>query len=255
MNFTLKSELSKEGCSKNKLADLIEDLIFLDVNEPSVPVVAIDASFLSLGQSEESQYELARYAIVYRKNGDKIHVRKGGPFLLESTHTQKTPHQVEVMAIAEASNYVSNGIVLLDGIDLNEINHKLESMNNNTFISVNKVFQFENLRLFSPLPNSPFLAKLRGENSFIARLSPHGFIVSLSIANDDIRYCAKSLSALIKSDELPFGYPLTLKLAHVFSKILPYETISARIYLQLIKEAKITRKLDGRKLLIGSLWG
>jgi hypothetical protein len=249
---TLRKETVKEA--EKCFFDLTENIVPLNSNSnEALPIAAVDSSFVTLGQDSENYYILLRSALVFRNGQAKIRISRSGPFLLKSESLESSFHGIEIDAISNVNEVLSNGIILLDGIDLKEIENKLKNFHRNIFISIDKVFQFENIKISSVFPSYPFLVKL-SDNSFLARLSANGFIIKLRLSKHDDVAC-KVLSVLTKSDELPFGYPLTLKLAHVFAKILPYEASSARLSLYFKEKINITKKLDGRKLLLGSLWG
>jgi hypothetical protein len=249
----LSKELPREA--EKGILDLAGNIVPINSDSgEEVPIAAVDSSFVVLGQDNENFYILLRSALVFRKNQNNIRVVRSGPFLLSSESSEGHFHEMEIDNILRVNETISNGIVLVDGLDLKEIESKLKSYHKNFLISVDKVFQFENMRVFSVFPKYPFVVNLK-DNTFLARLSPNGFIVKLSLLNSSITEACKVLSMLIKNDELSFGYPLTLKLAHIFAKILPYEASSARLSLYMKEKVSITRKLDGRKLLLGSLWG
>lgn len=249
----LNNDFSKEA--KKGVLELAKDIVPINNDfDGAVPVAAIDSSFVVLGQDVENDYILLRSALVFRNNRSNIRVVRSGPFLFKSESSESYLHEMEVDAILHANESISNGIVLVDGLDLKEIESKLKSYHRNVLISVDKVFQFENAKVFSVFPDYPFVVNLK-DNYFLARLSPNGFIVKLSLLSNSTEEACKVLSMLIKNDDFSFGYPLTLKLAHIFAKILPYEASSARVSLYMKEKINITRKLDGRKLLLGSLWG
>ncbi|MGB9894387.1 MAG: hypothetical protein ACP5LN_01785 [Thermoproteota archaeon] len=249
----LSKELSKED--EKGILDLAGNIVPISSDsDEAVPIVAVDSSFVVLGQDAENYYILLRSALVFRKNRNNIRVIRSGPLLFRSESSDSYFHEMEIDAIIRANEIISNGIVLVDGLDLKEVESKLKSYHKNFLISVDKVFQVENVKVFSVFPKHPFVVNLK-DNTFLARLSPNGFIVKLSLLSNNTTEACKILSMLIKNDELSFGYPLTLKLAHIFAKILPYEASSARLSLYMKEKINVTRKLDGRKLLLGSLWG
>lgn len=258
MSIEVSAESLNKGLSKEaekELLDLTKGIAPISSDSGEVvPVAAVDSSFVVLGQDFENYYTLFRSALVLRKSRSNIRIIRSGPFLFNSESSDSYFHEVEIDAVLRANDSISGGIVLVDGLDLKEIESKLKTYGKNILISVDKVFQFENMRISSIFPNYPFVVNLK-DNTFLARLSPNGFIVKLSLLSNSTAETCKALSKLIKSDELSFGYPLTLKLAHIFAKILPYEASSARLSLYVREKINVARKLDGRKLLLGSLWG
>ncbi|MBO3758112.1 MAG: hypothetical protein QXS21_03810 [Thermoproteota archaeon] len=248
----LNNEFSNEV--KKGVLDLNGEVVPINNNSDEVvPIAAVDSSFVVLGQDSKNYYTLLRSALVFRKNRNKISVVRSGPFLFKSEASDNYFHEMEIGAILHANETIFGGIILVDGLDLKEIESKLKSFHKNTFISIDKVFQFENAKISSVFPTYPFVISLK-DNTFLARLSYNGFIVKLGLLSNSTTEACKVLSLLVKNDELSFGYPLTLKLAHIFSKILPYEASSARVSLYIKEKVNVTRKLDGRKLLLGSLW-
>lgn len=250
---SLDKELLREA--EKGILNITDNIVPIDgASDEIVPIAAVDSSFVVLGQDAENYYVLLRSALVFRKNQSNIRVIRSGPFLLKSETADSHFHEIEVDAILHANDVISGGIILVDGLELREVESKLKNYHKNTLISIDKVFQFENMKMFSAFPRYPFVVNLK-DNTFLARLSPNGFIVKLSLLSNSITEVCKALSVLIKNDELSFGYPSTLKLAHIFAKILPYEATSARLSLYVKEKVNVAKKLDGRKVLLGSLWG
>jgi len=122
-------------------------------------------------------------------------------------------------------------------------------------ISLSKVVPVSRIGNSEELPKNPFIAKLKDEDCYLVRLSSNGFVLRARASTKDIESTAWLFSCLSRSDSIEMGYPRTMKLAHMYSKILSMDIISARLALFEKHNIRARDPIDGRKLLLGCLWG
>lgn len=238
----------------------IMDLEPLGRSGEHVPIAAVDASSNVIGYSGELMYELLRAAIVVRENTNGIKVIKLGPIIVRSLFERGSfLYELESTARSIAVKKIRKGIVLLDGDSItsrppdSQI-YPEDSNGNNKFISLSKTVPLHLPRGADAFPRYPFIAKLSNKNAYFVRLSTNGFILNAMISTDQMKSAVMLFESLINSDVLEIGYPRTIKLAHIYSKILPMDILSARLALFEKHNIKARNKIDGRKLLLGCLW-
>ena len=237
----------------------IEQLRPLCQSVAPMPIAAVDASSNLIGYSYGYAYELLRAAMVIKRGNGKLRLTKLGPFIMKSSSERGSfMYELETMAQRMAAKKIRNGIVLFDGTALESMDsefHIPDILRENNFISLSKTVPVQSLEEEGALPREPFVAKLRDEGTYLVRLSTNGFVLRSTTSTGDIESTTALFSSLISSDSFEMGYPRTMKLAHIYSKILPIDILSARLALYEKHSIKARDPIDGRKLLLGCLWG
>ncbi len=237
----------------------LEYLRPLDVQGRCLPIAAVDASSNLIGYSGGRAYELLRAAIVLRRGNDKVRLIKLGPFITRSSSERGSfLFELETMAQRLAARRIKNGIVLFDGTALESLDSEFPLVtipSTNSFISLSKVMPTQSLDGEGRMPKGPFIAKVEEGDSFLVRLSTDGFILRAMASTKDADETTWLFSCLTRSDSIEMGYPRAMKLAHIYSKILPMDIISARLALFEKHNIKARDPIDGRKLLLGCMWG
>jgi len=221
-----------------------------------VPIAAVDCSNVQLGCGDGYNYEAARAAIVTKSVAGEVHVMKIGPLVAKSPTNQGTiMFALEAFAQSLAVDLVRDGIVLLDGVALPEdVSYHVPRRTKIVGLSKTVPPQDGEDKGFG-FPSDAFVMVKRPFNSCLVRLSNGGFVLNGRVWSHEPDDIPSTFSSLARSDALDVGYPDSLKLAHMFSKILPAEVLSARIVIMKKHGVKLLDPLDGRKLLLGSLWG
>jgi hypothetical protein len=232
------------------------DIYPLEVDGERVAVAAVDCSNVRLGCAGNFSYEAARAAVVIRSTEGEVHVTKIGPLVAKSPLNQGSIlYPLEAFAQCLAVELVMEGIVLLDGLTLsNDIMYRVPRRTQVVGLSKAVPPQDMEGRGFD-FPKEPFVMVRRPSNSCLVRLSSGGFVLHGRVWSHRQEDIPSAFSALSRSDPLDMGYPDSLKLAHMFSKILPAEMLSARVAMMRKYGVKLSDPLDGRKLLLGSMWG
>jgi hypothetical protein len=232
------------------------DIYPLEAIGTKVPVAAVDCSNVQLGYGGGFSYEAARAAIVTKPITGDVHVTKIGPLVAKSpTNQGSILFALEAFAQGLAVDLVRDGIVLLDGVALPEdVSYHVPRRTKIVSLSKTVPPQDKEDKGFG-FPGEPFVMIKRPFNSCLVRLSSGGFVLNGRVWSHQPDDIPSTFSSLSRSDALDFGYPDSLKLAHIFSKILPAEVLSARIVIMKKHGVRLLDPLDGRKLLLGSMWG
>lgn len=259
----MKRELDYPGLgfADTDMSDIggVEDPKLLDPSAPALPIAAVDASSNMIGYSGGYVYELLRAGIVIRKGNGRMRLIKLGPFIIRSSSDGASfLFELETLAQRIAARRIKNGIVLFDGTTIQSADSErsfpsFEGLND--FISLSKVVPVSCAGNNEELPKNPFVAKLKNEDWYLVRLSTNGFILRARASAKNIDSTAWLFSCLSRSDSIEIGYPRTMKLAHMYSKILSMDVMSARLALFEKHNIKARDPIDGRKLLLGCLWG
>jgi len=232
------------------------DILPLDNSAKKVPVVAVDCSNVQLGCGGGFSYEAARAAMVTRTPKGRVQVTKIGPLVAKSPVNQGSIlYALEAFAQGLAVEQVKDGIVLLDG-SLPPNNTLYRVRRGTKVVDLSKTIPPQDIKDEAyGFPPEPFVLIRRPSNSCLVRLSRGGFVLMGKVFSSEPEEMQSTFSSLAVSDALDMGYPETLKLAHIFSKILPTEGLSAKIAIMRKHGVRLFDPLDGRKLLLGSMWG
>jgi len=249
------------GLSDQITTDDVEtcEVALLGGSGRKVPVAAVDCSNVHLGFGGGFSYEAARASIVTRSAAGDTHVTRIGP-LVAKLPTDSVLSQGYILYALEsfaqelAFDQVREGIVLLDGIALADgALHQVSSRAKVVGLSKTVPPQGVHGNGFG-FPSEPFVMTKRHSNLCLVRLSRGGFVLRGRVWSRRSTDMPSVFSSLSASDASDMGYPDTLRLAHMFSKILPTEAISARIAITEKHGVRLSEPLDGRKLLLGSMW-
>jgi len=232
------------------------DIYSLEASGERVAVAAVDCSNVQLGCGGGFGYEAARAAIVTRSVKGEIQVTKIGPLVAKSPMSQGSIlYPLEAFAQSMAVDLIRDGIVLLDGLTLsNDIMYRVPR--GIEVVGLSKTIPLQDIEDEGfGFPKGPFVMVRSPFNACLVRLSSRGFVLNGRVWSHRPEDVRSTFSALSRSDAMDMGYPDSLKLAHMFSKILPAEVLSTRVAIMRKYGVKLLDPLDGRKLLLGSMWG
>ena len=239
----------------------IEDWRFLGSVGMKIPLAAVDASLLTLGTNNGQPVEAMRAAVVVKQPDVCTQVIRLGPYLRVDDSSNEKMIQLENFAKRLALRQISGGIVLLDGCTLPHSQNSEEyilgaNLCNNLIISIKK-----RLMMSSVLPDindvkDKLVAKVKNESSsYLLKIGNEPITLKADIyPHVNITDFACALSNLIKSDEIYMSYPNTLRLAHMYSKILPTETLAIQRIALRKKGLVISPNISDRKVILGTMW-
>lgn len=226
-------------------------------------IVAIDVSTVKVGISSLGEVYAIRGATVIKRS-DSLTINRTRPMIVlgEISDTQVSFELEEQLKNIDSAR---NSMILLDG-SLSEITNLDKPFSlidtlkrsSNIIISVSKGFLFPSIRLPEEIEESPFVGSIlngRSSGEYLVRLSLGGPLLKIevcpSIELDDV---IKVLASLISLDGVEYGYPETLRIAHIYSKILPVEVLTLKCIMQKKFGIEVLREVDNRKMLLGGFW-
>ncbi len=239
----------------------IENWRFLGSDGIKIPLAAVDASLLTIGTNNGQPVEAMRAAVVVKHPDVCPQVIRLGPYLRVNDSSDETMIKLENFAKRLALRQISGGIILLDGCTLPHSQNSEESvfdvkLCNNLIISIKKRFMMS-----SVLPDingikDKLVAKVKNESSsYLLKIGNEPITLKADIyPNVNIKDFTCALNNLIKSDEIYMSYPNTLRLAHMYSKILPTETLAIQRIALRSKGLVISPNISDRKVILGAMW-
>ncbi|MGQ9690322.1 MAG: hypothetical protein ACUVQY_03500, partial [Thermoproteota archaeon] len=105
---------------------------------------------------------------------------------------------------------------------------------------------------------SPFIGEIlngRSPREYLVRLKAGSPLLKVEAYPEvELEEFSNLLSSLVLVDGVEYGYPEALRIAHIYSKILPVEVLTIRCILQRKFGIEVLREIDNRKMLIGGFW-
>ncbi|MEM1557992.1 MAG: hypothetical protein QXG12_05320 [Thermoproteota archaeon] len=253
--------LKINGVNKIRIGEFSQ--ISLEEREHFGSIIAIDVSTVKVGISSLGEVYAVRGATVIKRSGS-LTINRTRPMIVlgEISDTQVS---FELGEQLKSINSARNSMILLDG-SLSEIMNVGKPFSlidtlkksSNIIISISKGFFLPSINLPEEIEESPFVGSiLNGRNGgeYLVRLSLGGPLLKIevypSIELDDV---IKVLASLISLDGVEYGYPETLRIAHIYSKILPVEVLTLKCIMQKKFGIEVLREVDNRKMLLGGFW-
>ncbi|MGQ9479115.1 MAG: hypothetical protein ACUVQ0_03705 [Thermoproteota archaeon] len=226
-------------------------------------IVAVDVSTVKVGISSMGEVYAVRGATVLKEKGS-VKVRRTKPMVILG-EISDSQFCFELEEQLKNTCSVSGSIILIDG-DLSEIMSVSKSLRlleflkstGNFLISVSKGLMHPLMKLPEELDSSPFVGELlndRSSREYLVRLELGSPLLRVGVYPEiDIDELSSLLASLIIIDGVEYGYPETLRIAHIYSKILPVEVLTLRCLLQKKYGIEVFRGIDNRKMLLGGFW-
>lgn len=239
----------------------IESYYYLGTEGTIVPLVAVDASSSIVGMSDEQLVEAVRAAIVLKLPKENPRVIRLGPYLRSySSPKDDGMAALEMLAKKFALSQVTKGIVLLDGLTLYEERRATQQIydqffNGNTIISIVKRFMSTKILPKSIERDKLIVAKLKNTPLYLLKLGKEPIILKSEIYPPmEIEDVAHAVNNLLKSDSIYMAYPNTLRLSHIYSKILFSESVALRKLAMCESSIVLYPIINERKVILGSIW-
>jgi len=167
---------------------------------------------------------------------------------------------LETSAKKFALSQISGGIVLLDGLLLSEEYQMSQSAynqcyNDNTIISIVKRFVSSKVLPPSIDRDKPIIAKLKDTNLYLLKLGKAPIVLKSEIyPSMEIEDATRVVNTLLKSDSIYMAYPNSLRLSHIYSKILFTESIALQKLAMCETGIVLSPVINDRKIILGSMW-
>jgi hypothetical protein len=238
----------------------IESWSYLTADGSTVPLVAVDASSSIVGMRNEQPIEAVRAAIVIKLPGENPRIIRLGPYLRSYSSINDGMAALETLAKKLALNQISGGIVLLDGLMLSEEYHMSQSAcarsyNDNTIISIVKRFVSTKVLPRTIDRNKPIIAKLKDSDLYLLKLGREPIVLKSEIyPSMEIEDVTRIVNTLLKSDSIYMAYPNSLRLSHIYSKILFTESIALRKLAMCESGIVLHPVINDRKIILGPMW-
>ncbi|MBO3798081.1 MAG: hypothetical protein QXI42_04655 [Thermoproteota archaeon] len=226
-------------------------------------IIAVDVSTVKIGVSRLGEVHAIRGSTVLKERG-VVRINRTRPMIVFGGISDS---QVSFELEEQLKNIrsIRDSIMLLDG-DLNEMVRFSEPLRLpeflasacNTLISISKGFIDPFIRLPGDVDSSPFVCEvLNGSRprEYLVRLKPGSPLLKVEIYPEaELEEVRDLLASLILIDGVDYGYPEALRIAHIYSKILPVEVLSLKCVLQKKFGIEVLREIDNRKMLLGGFW-
>jgi len=226
-------------------------------------IVAVDVSTVKIGVSRLGEVHAVRGSTVLKERG-AVKVNRTRPMIvLGGISDSQVSFELEEQLKNIGS--IRDSVMLLDG-DLNEMMSISRPLGLpeflratcNTLISVSKGFVDPFIRLPGEVDVSPFVGEILNGSSpreYLARLKPGSPLLKVEVYPEaELEELRSLLASLILIDGVEYGYPETLRIAHIYSKILPVEVLTLKCVLQKKFGIEVLREIDNRKMLLGGFW-
>jgi hypothetical protein len=237
--------------------------IFLDEAPCFNNIIAVDVSTVKIGISHLGEVHAVRGATVIKRN-NSLTINRTRPMIVlgEISDAQIT---FELEEQLKSINSTRNSIILLDG-DLKEIVgvskslSLFESLKNtlNIIISISKGLVFPSIRLPEEINDSPFVGRImngKSNREYLAKLRLGAPLLKIETYPEmELEELSRALASLISIDGVEYGYPEALRIAHIYSKLLPVEVLTLRCVMQRKFGIEVLREIDNRKMLLGGFW-
>lgn len=226
-------------------------------------IIAIDVSAVKMGISRLGEVHAVRGSTVLKEHRS-VKINRTRPMIVlgEISDSQLS---FELEEQLKNINSARNSLILLDG-DLSEtmsVSRPLGLMEflNSTgsiLISVSKGFVNPFIRLPDEVDASPFVGEIlngRSPREYLVRLRPGSPLLKVEAYPEvELDELSSMLASLMLIDGVEYGYPETLRIAHIYSKILQVEVLTLRCILQKKFGIEVLREIDNRKMLLGGFW-
>ncbi|MCX8183475.1 MAG: DNA double-strand break repair nuclease NurA [Crenarchaeota archaeon] len=236
----------------------------IDFEEASLKsIVAVDVSTVKIGISRLGEVHAIRGSTVLKERG-VVKINRTRPMIvLGGISDSQISFELEEQLKNISS--IRNSIMLLDG-DLNEMMNVSGPLGLpgflasacNTLVSVSKRFVDPFIRLPEDFDVSPFVGEIlngRSPREYLVRLKPGSPLLKVEVYPEvELEEVRSLLASLILIDGVDYGYPEALRIAHIYSKILPLEVLTLKCILQKKFGIEVLREIDNRKMLLGGFW-
>lgn len=226
-------------------------------------IVAIDVSTVKIGISRLGEVHAVRGSTVLKEHRS-VKISRTRPMIVlgEISDSQLS---FELEEQLKNINSARNSMILLDG-DLNEmmsVSRPLGLMEfldstGSILVSVSKGFVNPFIRLPDEADSSPFVGEIlngRSPREYLVRLRPGSPLLKVEAYPEvELDELSSMLTSLMLIDGVEYGYPETLRIAHIYSKILQVEVLTLRCILQKKFGIEVLREIDNRKMLLGGFW-
>lgn len=254
-------KLKINRASEFKLGSVL-NIVFGEVSSFKI-IVAVDVSTVKIGISRLGEVHAVRGSTVLKEHG-AMKIRRTRPMIVLG---EISDSQISFELDEQLKNIgsIRDSMMLLDG-DLNELvsisrplglTEFLRSTRN-TLISISKSFVNPFIRLPEEVDTSPFIGEILNGGSpreYLARLKPGSPLLKIETYPEvELEELRDLLASLTLIDGVEYGYPETLRIAHIYSKILPVEVLTLRCVLQKKFGIEVLREIDNRKMLLGGFW-
>ncbi|MEM2941531.1 MAG: hypothetical protein QW304_08295 [Thermoproteota archaeon] len=226
-------------------------------------IIAIDVSTVKIGISRLGEVHAVRGSTVL-KEYRSVKISRTRPMIVlgEISDSQLS---FELEEQLKNINSARDSMILLDG-DLNEMMSVsrplglMEFLNStrSTLLSVSKSFVNPFIHLPDEVDASPFVGEIlngRSPREYLIRLRPGSPLLKVEAYPElELDELGSMLASLMLIDGVEYGYPETLRIAHIYSKILQVEVLTLRCILQRKFGIEVLREIDNRKMLLGGFW-
>lgn len=226
-------------------------------------IIAVDVSTVKIGVSRLGEVHAVRGSTVLKEHRS-VKISRTRPMIVlgEISDSQLS---FELEEQLKNINSTRNSMILLDG-DLNEMMSVSRSLGltgllkstQNILISVSKSFVNPFIRLPDEVNASSFVGEIlngRRPREYLVRLKPGSPLLKVEAYPEvELDELGKMLASLTLIDGVEYGYPETLRIAHIYSKILQVEVLTLRCILQRKFGIEVLREIDNRKMLLGGFW-
>lgn len=226
-------------------------------------VVAVDVSTVKIGVSRLGEVHAIRGSTVLKERG-VVKINRTRPMIVlgnisDSQISFELEEQLKNISSATSS------MILLDG-DLNEMMGISKTLDLtellrstcNALISVSKSFIDPFIRLPEGLDFYPFVGEILNGSSpreYLVRLKFGSPLLKVEAYPEiELEELRSLLASLILIDGVEYGYPEALRIAHIYSKILPVEVLTLKCILQKKFGIEVLREIDNRKMFLGGFW-
>ncbi|MEM3712765.1 MAG: hypothetical protein QXR97_04430 [Thermoproteota archaeon] len=253
--------LKVNGVNKIRLGEFSQ--ISLEGEASFSSIIAIDVSTVKVGISSLGEVYAVRGATVTKKN-NSLTISRTRPMIVlgEISDTQIS---FELEERLKNINSARNSIILLDGslseiINVDKPFSLINSLktSSNVIISISKGFIIPSIRLPEEIEEAPFIGSILNGKSgreYLVRLRLGGSLLKIeAYPMMELEDISRVFSSLISLDGVEYGYPETLRLAHIYSKILPIEALTLKCIIQKKFGIEVLREIDNRKMLLGGFW-
>ncbi|MEM2088226.1 MAG: hypothetical protein QXF52_06055 [Thermoproteota archaeon] len=226
-------------------------------------IIAIDVSAVKIGISRLGEVHAVRGSTVLKEHRS-VKINRTRPMIVLGDISD-SQLSFELEEQLKNINSARNSLILLDG-DLNEMMSVsrplglMEFLNStgSILISVSKGFINPFIRLPDEVDASPFVGEIlngRNPREYLVRLRPGSPLLKVEAYPEvELDELSSMLASLMLIDGVEYGYPETLRIAHIYSKLLQVEVLTLRCILQKKFGIEVLREIDNRKMLLGGFW-
>ncbi len=226
-------------------------------------IIAVDVSTVKIGVSRLGEVYAIRGSTVLKERG-MVKINRTRPMIVFGGISDSQV-SFELEEQLKRISSVRGSLMLLDG-DLKEMVSASKSLGLagllastcNTLISISKGFVDPFIRLPEDVDSSSFVCEILNGSSpreYLVRLKLGSPLLKVEVYPEvELKEVRSLLASLILIDGVDYGYPEALRIAHIYSKILPVEVLTLKCILQKKFGIEVLREIDNRKILLGGFW-